>query len=107
LVSQGRGHPRTIAHEPLLSLSLNEKETMTYQEILLAAMELPATDQLQLVVSLMQSREKKTGVISSRCRTLINKQANCPYCEGRHYYRYGKDNGSQRFKCKDCSKTFT
>lgn len=32
--------------------------------------------------------------------------SNCPYCEGGHIIKYGKKNEQQRYKCKDCDKTF-
>jgi transposase-like protein len=38
---------------------------------------------------------------------LYDKQASCPWCSGKHYFKWGIDKGSQRFKCKDCFRTFT
>lgn len=38
---------------------------------------------------------------------MLNKQVGCPHCGEKHYYRYGQDKGSERFKCKECLKTFT
>jgi transposase-like protein len=81
---------------------------MNYQEILRLAKELSREEQLQLVVSLTQfhSTESKPEVLRSRCKALINKQEKCPHCGGIHYYRYGRAKGAQRFKCKDCGRTF-
>jgi len=31
----------------------------------------------------------------------------CPHCNCKYIVRYGKYNGIQRYKCKDCGKTFT
>lgn len=31
----------------------------------------------------------------------------CPHCESKMYIKYGKFNGIQRFKCKNCKKTFS
>lgn len=31
----------------------------------------------------------------------------CPYCNNKHIVRYGKHKGIQRYKCRDCGKTFT
>jgi transposase-like protein len=31
----------------------------------------------------------------------------CPHCNNKHIVRYGKHKGMQRYKCKDCGKTFT
>jgi transposase-like protein len=81
---------------------------MEYQEVLLLAKSLSKEEQHQLIESLSpQWQEEDTGALRSRCTALINKQALCPYCGGKHYRRYGKAHGSQRFKCNDCNRTFT
>ena len=69
---------------------------------------LPREEQLQLVVSLTQSHKTDvhSEVLHGRCNALINKQEKCPHCGGTHYYRYGYWKDTQRFKCKDCGKTF-
>jgi transposase-like protein len=81
---------------------------MNYQEILSLARTLPREEQLQLVVCLTQSHKSvaQSEVLHSRCNALINKQERCPHCGLTHYYRYGKWKDTQRFKCKDCGKTF-
>jgi len=45
--------------------------------------------------------------VISRREILNNKQGACPHCSGRHYIRTGIDKGSQRYKCKDCHRSFT
>ncbi|KAA6325995.1 hypothetical protein EZS27_024845, partial [termite gut metagenome] len=72
---------------------------MNYQEVLTLARSLSTEEQLQLIVSLSPSSQDDTGALRSRCAALINKQATCPYCGGKHYRRYGKAHGSQRFMC--------
>lgn len=32
---------------------------------------------------------------------------NCPYCSNSEHGKYGKYNGNQRYKCKECGKIFT
>ena len=78
---------------------------MNYQEILLAARLLPQSEQAQLISELLG--HKHEDYISIRREQLYNKQADCPHCKERNYFKYGKDKGCQRFKCKDCGKTFT
>lgn len=80
---------------------------MRFQEVLALAKMLSKEEQLQLVISLTQSPVSDTGVFSSRCKAFVNKQEVCPHCGGKHYFRYGKMRGLQRFKCKDCKRTFT
>ena len=36
-----------------------------------------------------------------------SKGFSCPHCGGTHVVRYGKFKGRQRYKCKDCIKTFS
>jgi transposase-like protein len=81
---------------------------MNYREILSLARTLSREEQLRLAVCLTQSQpnDSRSTELHNRCKALINKQGNCPHCGGVHYYRYGKFKDSQRFKCKDCGKTF-
>ena len=80
---------------------------MRFQEVLSLAKLLSKEEQLQLVISLTRLPDSASGVFTSRCEAFINKQEVCPYCGGKRYFRYGKMRGSQRFKCKDCERTFT
>ena len=62
-------------------------------------------DQARLIAELLgQSQE---DYLSLRRQQLYDKQACCPRCEGKEYFKYGTDKGSQRFKCKECGRTFT
>ena len=80
---------------------------MRFQEVLALAQSLSKEEQMQLVVSLMQPQSNEKNVFRSRCNALINKRASCPHCSGKHYIRFGQMRGSQRFKCKDCGRTFS
>lgn len=81
---------------------------MTYDEILSAARSLSDSDRQSLVSALSMGGKCCASVPeSSRLSALFSKQSRCPYCGGSHYYRFGKENGTQRFKCKDCGRTFT
>jgi transposase-like protein len=80
---------------------------MTYQVIYQLAKSLPRTEQLQLIVNLTQDvRTNQSESLGSRRNSLINKQGSCPHCAGIRYFRYGTARGAQRFKCKDCGRTF-
>lgn len=37
----------------------------------------------------------------------VRKVNMCPHCQSVRYIKYGKFNGIQRFKCKECGKTFS
>jgi transposase-like protein len=78
---------------------------MEYQEILLLIRLLSTSDQAKLISELLgQSQE---DYLSFRRQQFYDKQANCPWCDGKQYRKYGKDKGCQRFKCQVCSRTFT
>ena len=81
---------------------------MTYREILSAAQSLPESERRSLVKALSNGNQCEAIVPeSSRLSSLLEKQGRCPHCGGSRYYRFGKDRGTQRFKCKDCGRTFT
>lgn len=46
-------------------------------------------------------------ILFSRKKLFDNKQIGCPHCKSSKYVKYGIDKGSQRYKCKDCGKSFT
>jgi transposase-like protein len=78
---------------------------MDYQEILLAAKLLSTNERARLVSDLLG--HSGDDYLSFRRHQFYDKQASCPWCEGLKYYKYGTDKGCQRFKCKECSRTFT
>ena len=67
---------------------------------------MPIEEQSKLIVELTKVTVKE-DYKSIRQDKLINKQVGCPHCNSLKYYRYGKDKGSMRFKCKECNRTFT
>jgi len=79
---------------------------MEYQEILSAIRALPSSQQAKLIVELT-GKASTTDYLSLRRNQLENKQVGCPHCENYKFYKFGKDKGSQRFKCKACNRTFT
>jgi transposase-like protein len=79
---------------------------MDYPQILSAIRALPEKERNKLVKELTQTSAKE-DYISLRREKLLNKQVGCPHCDNRQYYRFGKDKGSMRFRCKNCKKTFT
>jgi transposase-like protein len=78
---------------------------MDYQEILLSAKLLSSSAQAQLISDLLGLSQD--DYLSFRRRQFYDKQACCPWCGGNKYYKYGMDKGCQRFKCKECLRTFT
>ncbi len=81
---------------------------MTYSEILSAAQSLSEQEQQSLVQALSPAKQCEATVPESSClSSLLEKQGRCPHCGSNRYYRFGKDHGTQRFKCKDCGRTFT
>ena len=78
---------------------------MDYQEILLSAKMLSTSEQARLISELLGLFQE--DYLSFRRQQLFDKQACCPFCEGKQYYKYGTAKGSQRFKCKECWRTFT
>ena len=78
---------------------------MNYQDILLSAKLLSASDQVRLISELLGNSHE--DYLSYRRHQFYDKQSVCPWCDRKSYYKYGMDKGCQRFKCKDCRRTFT
>jgi transposase-like protein len=78
---------------------------MDYQEILLSAKMLSTSEQARLISELLGLFQE--DYLSFRRKQFFDKQVCCPWCEGKKYYKYGTEKGSQRFKCKECWRTFT
>jgi transposase-like protein len=78
---------------------------MNYQDILLSAKMLSTSEQALLISELLGRSGE--DYLSFRRQQFYDKQLGCPRCESKRYYKYGIDKGCQRFKCKDCQRTFT
>jgi transposase-like protein len=78
---------------------------MNYQDILLSAKLLSTSEQARLISELLGKSED--DYLSFRRQQFYDKQACCPWCDRKSYYKYGMDKGCQRFKCKECNRTFT
>jgi transposase-like protein len=79
---------------------------MNYQEVLHSAQLLSKAEKLKLAGVLL-GHPSVEDHLSVRKDQLYNRQTGCPHCQGTCYYKYGKESGSQRFKCKTCGRTFT
>ena len=74
---------------------------MTYCEILSAAQSLSETERQSLIQTLSPVQECEARFPESSClSSLLEKQSRCPQCGSSRYCRFGKDKGTQRFKCK-------
>ena len=78
---------------------------MSYQDILLSAKMLSTTDRARLISELPGHTQE--DYLSLRRQHFYDEQIGCPWCENKKYYKYGIDKGCQRFKCKECGRTFT
>jgi transposase-like protein len=48
-----------------------------------------------------------TSILGLRGDALDDRRAECPHCESASYHKNGVDKGSRRYRCNDCSRTFT
>lgn len=82
-----------------------DRETVKSQFMLL-----PSEVRKSLLSELQQlsSVERASlGFREYRRNLLDNKQGCCSHCGHTKYVRFGKDKGSQRYKCKSCNRSFT
>jgi transposase-like protein len=65
----------------------------------------------QTLISELEQLDSAISVVPKcqeiRRNILNNKQGECPHCGHKKYVRFGKDKGSQRYKCKSCKRSFT
>ena len=67
---------------------------MDYQEILLSAKLLSTTERARLISALLGHSEE--DYLSFRRQQFYDKQADCPRCESKQYYKYGMDKVSAK-----------
>lgn len=58
-------------------------------------------DRKDFIKSIKQHSKKPKNIVT------IHKANHCPHCNSISFVKNGKKNSSQRYICKDCSKTFT
>lgn len=68
---------------------------------------LPTIERDLFIRELTTSIEGLDSSKLSRRELLNNKQGSCPHCGYLKYVKYGFKSGSQRYKCKSCTKSFT
>jgi transposase-like protein len=70
---------------------------------------LPLVDRQRLIseVGAAQGAAARPRAQDSRRHLLDNKMGQCPHCSHTGYVRFGRDKGSQRYKCKSCKRSFT
>lgn len=90
----------------LISL-INEERTMRTRELMALRKALPALTPTQLKfvrseIDQLTGRVHAIEIIEGR----MDETMGCPHCGGRHRVRNGSANGLQRYRCKDCGRTF-
>jgi len=80
---------------------------MDKEQIKAAFITLSRKDRLDLIRDLERLEQSDTDLCLTRREQLDNKQGCCPHCQSNKYRKNGIDKGSQRYKCKNCGRTFT
>lgn len=63
-------------------------------------------EQIQKLISYLQSSDPEHKIIHSLEKRLVDNPE-CPHCHSSIINRYGKKGEMQRYRCKNCLKTFT
>ena len=63
-------------------------------------------EQFDALLETMRQRKDADGV-QRLVMAHMGEHRCCPHCEGTHVVKHGLEFGSQRFRCKECGKTFT
>lgn len=64
-------------------------------------------EELEELLNSLSQKEALAKYQHSRRELLNNKQGCCAHCGHTKYVKFGKDKGSQRYKCKSCKRSFT
>ena len=72
---------------------------------LLASLEGLTDEQVDDLLSALR-RRKDTDGVQRLVQGLVAEQHCCPHCASENFVKFGFSSGSQRFRCKDCRKTF-
>jgi transposase-like protein len=80
---------------------------MDREELKKALLDLPQIERASLFKEIEQTDNKHNSVLISRRSKLDHKQGKCPHCGSFKYNKFGVDKGSQRYRCKECKRTFT
>jgi transposase-like protein len=70
----------------------------------LAGLEMLSRSQRQRVLLLLQPPSEHSAI--DVIETLAAVRSSCPHCAGTSLYRHGCAHGLQRYRCRDCGKTF-
>ncbi len=83
--------------------------TVKYEEIKRILKELPLADLEQLQEDIAKETENYVGLTDFLNGCAEQKFADglvCPHCGKKNIVKFGRARGKQRFRCKDCGKTF-
>lgn len=73
---------------------------------LVARLEGLTDEQFDALLETMRQRKDADGVQRLIMARMAERKC-CPHCQGEKVVKHGVEFGSQRFRCKDCRKTFT
>jgi len=73
---------------------------------LVASIEGLTQAQLDELRQTLRQRQEADGV-QRLLMARMAEQGSCPLCQSTRKYKHGTEFGSQRFRCRDCGKTFT
>jgi len=80
-------------------------EQVEYKQMV-ARLEGLTDEQFDALLETLRQRKETDGVQRLVMARMAERKC-CPHCDGTHVVKHGVEFGSQRFRCKDCGKTFT
>ena len=80
-------------------------EQVEYKQMV-ARLEGLTDEQFDALLETMRQRKDMDGVKRLVMARMAERKC-CPHCDGTKVVKHGVEHESQRFRCKDCSKTFT
>ncbi len=80
---------------------------MNIEPIKSSFLDLTLVQRQELLGDLLRMNYVDSDLCLTRRQLLDDKRGCCSHCQSTKYHKHGIDKGSQRYKCKDCGRTFT
>lgn len=83
-------------------------EYITAEEVMAKVKQMTVLEQARLKDMLYTENEKKENLDEYLLPQRFSEGRVCPHCGGKHIQKHGhRGNGTQRYRCMECGKTFT
>ena len=77
-----------------------------FRQLMAQAHRLTAQQRAQLQSRLQETAPSQPNQVIEGLEQRVQHNPQCPHCDGEYIIRHGREQGIQRYRCKECGKTF-